>query len=132
MTDDLNVYSVYRIVREAIAMIDRDGLDAVTMRSPGNRMGVVPMALYRHVYGREDLLEGIVESLVDEVEVGPEGGLDAEDGWQALLQWLAHSVRQIAVEHPAIFPLIATRHPTAPWLSHHQPYSRVAGGGPHR
>lgn len=105
-----------RVLREAIEMIDRDGLEAVTMRSLGARIGVAPMALYRHVNGREDLLEGVVETLVDEVQVDPEGRLGGSDGWQALLQWLAHSVRQVAVEHPAIFPLIATRHPAAPWL----------------
>ena len=105
-----------RIVREAIEMIDRDGLGTVTMRALGARMDVVPMALYRHVNGREDLLEGVVDTLVDEVQVEPGGPLGADDGWQALLQWLAHSVRRIAIDHPAIFPLIATRHPAAPWL----------------
>ncbi|MEO7422004.1 MAG: TetR/AcrR family transcriptional regulator [Ornithinibacter sp.] len=105
-----------RILREAIEMIDRDGLQAVTMRSLGARMDVAAMALYRYVNGREDLLEGVVQTLVDEVHVDPEGNLGPHDGWQALLQWLAHSVRQVAVEHPAIFPLIATRHPAAPWL----------------
>jgi len=38
------------------------------------------------------------------------------DGWQAYLQWLAHGVRALAREHPRVFPLIATRHPAAPWL----------------
>ena len=38
------------------------------------------------------------------------------DGWQAYLQWLAHGVRQLVQEHPHAFPLIATRHPAAPWL----------------
>ena len=36
--------------------------------------------------------------------------------WQGYLQGLAHAVRRIAVEHPAAFPLVATRHPAAPWL----------------
>ncbi|MDF3050685.1 MAG: tetR 7, partial [Pseudonocardia sp.] len=36
--------------------------------------------------------------------------------WQAYLQWLAHGVRALAREHPNVFPLIATRHPAAPWL----------------
>ena len=105
-----------RILRQAIDMIDRDGLEAVTMRSLGTAMGVVPMAIYRHVNGREDLLEGVVQTLVDEVQVDPDGKLGPDEGWQAILQWLAHSVRQIAVDHPSIFPLIATRHPAAPWL----------------
>lgn len=104
------------IIGEAIALIDEDGLQALTMRSLGSRLGVEAMALYRYVNGREALLEGVVDTLVDQIQVDPDGRLGPTDGWHGLLQWLAHSVRQIAVEHPLIFPLIATRHPAAPWL----------------
>ena len=37
-------------------------------------------------------------------------------GWQGYLQTLAHAVRRIALDHPGTFPLVATRHPAAPWL----------------
>ena len=104
------------IVDEAIAMIDAEGLERLTMRSLGQRLGVDPMAVYRYVNGREDLLEGVVEHLVEQIQVDPSGSLGPADGWQGLLQWLAHSVRTIALEHPRIFPLVATRHPAAPWL----------------
>ncbi len=104
------------IIAEAIEMIDRDGLESLTMRSLGARLGVEAMALYRYVNGREDLLDGIVASLVDQIQVDPDGRLGPTDGWQGLLQWLAHSVRKVAVDHPVIFPLVATRHPSAPWL----------------
>jgi AcrR family transcriptional regulator len=104
------------IVQEAIAAIDEDGLTSLTMRSLGHRLGVEAMALYRYVNGREDLLEGVVDSLVDRVKVEPDGRGDPLDGWQAVLQLLAHSVRTTAVEHPKVFPLMATRHPSAPWL----------------
>ena len=104
------------IVREAIAAIDEDGLNSLTMRSLGHRLGVEAMALYRYVNGREDLLEGVVDELVDRIRVDPEGRSDPLDGWQAVLQLLSHSVREIAVAHPQVFPLMATRHPSAPWL----------------
>ncbi len=104
------------IIDEAVAMIDEVGLDALTMRSLGGRLGVEAMALYRYVNGREDLLEGVVDALVDGISVDPRGALGPSDGWQAFLQWMAHSVRSIAVEHPSVFPLVATRHPAAPWL----------------
>ncbi len=104
------------IVREAIAAIDEDGLSSLTMRSLGHRLGVEAMALYRYVNGREDLLEGVVDDLVDRIRVEPNGRTDPLDGWQAVLQLLAHSVRGIAVQHPRVFPLMATRHPSAPWL----------------
>lgn len=97
-------------------MIDEEGLSALTMRSLGARLSVEAMALYRYVNGREDLLEGVVDALVDQIEVTPDGRLGPDQGWQGLLQWLAHAVRRIATAHPNIFPLIATRHPAAPWL----------------
>lgn len=104
------------ILAEAIAAIDEDGLNTLTMRSLGARLGVEAMALYRYVNGREDLLEGVVESIVEQIRVDPAGRMEPVDGWQGFLQWLAHSVRRVAIEHPTIFPLVATRHPAAPWL----------------
>lgn len=104
------------ILDEAIAAIDENGLVALTMRSLGARLGVEAMALYRYVNGREDLLEGVVDTLVEQIRVDPETRMEPSDGWQAFLQWLAHAVRQVAIDHPVIFPLVATRHPAAPWL----------------
>jgi TetR/AcrR family transcriptional regulator, tetracycline repressor protein len=104
------------ILDEAIAAIDEEGLGTLTMRSLGARLGVEAMALYRYVNGREDLLEGVVDTLVDGIRVPADRTFGPADGWQAYLQWLAHAVRQVALEHPAIFPLVATRHPATPWL----------------
>ena len=104
------------ILDEAITAIDEEGLGALTMRSLGARLGVEAMALYRYVNGREDLLEGVVDTLVDGIRVPPDTVFGPADGWQAYLQWLAHAVRRVALEHPAIFPLVATRHPATPWL----------------
>ena len=102
------------IVDAAIAHLDQRGNLGFTMRDLGNVLGVEAMSLYRYVTGREDLLEAVVTTLLDEVT----GRLnDAPTlSWQAYLQTLAQAFRQIAVDHPQIFPLIATRHPAAPWL----------------
>ena len=106
-----------RIIEKAIEFVDDRGLSALTMRRLGKELGVEAMSLYRYVNGREDLLEGIVDRLVEQLHLRPEDGeLGPVDGWQAYLQWLAHGVRGLAVEHPHVFPLIATRHPAAPWL----------------
>jgi AcrR family transcriptional regulator len=75
------------------------------------------MSLYRYVNGREDLLEGVVDHVVAELHLRRDHEqLHPTNGWQAYLQWLAHAVRALAREHPNVFPLIATRHPAAPWL----------------
>jgi TetR/AcrR family tetracycline transcriptional repressor len=102
------------IVQAALGFLDENGLQGLTMRALGQRLGVGPMALYRYVSGREDLLEAVVASLV----AGLHDDLDDEltGTWQGYLQTLAHAVRKVAVEHYAAFPLIATRHPAAPWL----------------
>ncbi|MBL8926986.1 MAG: TetR/AcrR family transcriptional regulator C-terminal domain-containing protein [Pseudonocardia sp.] len=106
-----------RIVAAAIAFVDRRGLTALTMRRLGTELGVEAMSLYRYVAGRDDLLEGMVDQLVEQLHLDPSGGRPGpDDSWQAYLQWLAHGVRQLVQEHPHAFPLIATRHPAAPWL----------------
>lgn len=98
----------------ALAYIDAHRAQKLTMRSLGAVLDVEAMSLYRHVSGREDLLEGVVAHLLR----GLEDGLDEElsETWQGYLQTFAHAVRRIAVEHPLAFPLVATRHPAAPWL----------------
>ena len=104
------------IVDQAVAIIDASGPGALTMRRLGQELGAEAMALYRYVNGREDLLEAVVDRLVGELRVDPGGQMHPMDGWQAFLQWMAHEVRRLALEHPNAFPLIATRHPAAPWL----------------
>ncbi|GAA2007371.1 TetR/AcrR family transcriptional regulator C-terminal domain-containing protein [Nakamurella flavida] len=104
-----------RILTAAIQLIDEDGLRRLTMRRLGAHLGVEAMALYHHVPGREDLLDGVVESVVDELYDDPEVYLEATD-WQEYLQRLSHGLRRIALKHPKVFPLLATRPPAAPWL----------------
>lgn len=105
-----------RIIEQAVAIIDSAGPTALTMRRLGQDLGVEAMTLYRYVNGREDLLEAVVDRLVGEIRVDPAGNMHPMDGWQAFLQWMAHEVRRLALDHPKAFPLIATRHPAAPWL----------------
>lgn len=104
------------ILNAAISLMDREGAQGLTMRRLGEVLDVEAMSLYHHVNGREDLLEGVVDLLVDRIRVVPDDDADTNHGWQAVLQLLAHEVRDLALAHPKIFPLIATRHPAAPWL----------------
>lgn len=102
------------IITTALAQIDRSGAQGLSMRSLAQELGVEAMSLYRHVHGREDLLEGIVALLMRNLTAE----LDEElaEHWQGFLQAIAHRVRRIAIAHPHAFPLVATRHPAAPWL----------------
>ena len=105
-----------RIVAEAVAFVDAHSLAELTMRRLGQRLGVEAMSLYRYVDGREDLLDAMVEHTLAGLDADPNLRLLPTDGWQAYLQRLAHGVREIALTHPKVFPLVATRHPSAPWL----------------
>lgn len=106
----------HRVLVAAVRFIDENGLDGLTMRRMGAYLGVEGMALYRHVTGREDLLDGVVETVIDGLYADPDILLEPRHGWQDYLHRLAHGVRRIALAHPAVFPLIATRPPEAPWV----------------
>lgn len=56
------------VVREALALIDRDGVDRFSIRRLANQLGVTPMALYNHVNGKRDLLQAVAERVVTEAE----------------------------------------------------------------
>jgi AcrR family transcriptional regulator len=102
------------VVAAAIAHLDQHGNPRFTMRDIGNTLGVEAMSLYRYVNGREDLLDAVVTTLLDGL---PDRLDDAgTQTWQGYLRTLAQAIRQIAVDHPHAFPLLATRDPAAPWL----------------
>jgi TetR/AcrR family tetracycline transcriptional repressor len=104
------------VVRAAIGYADEHGLTSLTMRRLGKVLGVEAMSIYHHVNGREDLLEAMVGTLVADLRTSPAPDTGPAGGWQTLVQQMAHGVRRLAVEHPQLFPLVATRPPAAPWL----------------
>ncbi|WP_029108059.1 TetR/AcrR family transcriptional regulator C-terminal domain-containing protein [Mycobacterium sp. URHD0025] len=104
------------ILDTAIGLIDREGLTKLTMRRLGTACGVEAMALYRYVHSRGDLLTGVVNHIVDRLHTDQLAARRQEDGWQDFLVRLGHGVRQIAIEHPEVFPLVATEAPEAPWV----------------
>ena len=104
-----------KVIGGAISMVDRDGLRELTMRKLGNYLGVEGMALYRYVSGRDGLLDAMVETVIDELYGDPDVLMSSAD-WADYLRRLAHGIRRIALAHPQLFPLIATRPPAAPWV----------------
>ncbi|MFB1299322.1 TetR/AcrR family transcriptional regulator [Mycobacterium sp. pW049] len=104
------------ILDAAISFIDQCGLEKLTMRRLGAACGVEAMALYRYVHSRGDLLTGIVDHVVDRLYTDQLAARRQEDGWQDYLLRLAHGVRQVALDHPQLFPLLATAAPEAPWV----------------
>ena len=105
-----------RTLAAAVRFIDERGLADLTMRRLGSELGVEAMSMYRYVPGREELLDGIVETIVAELYADPDVLQAPQDGWQDFLQRLAHGIRRVALAHPKAFPLVASRPPEAPWL----------------
>ncbi|WP_197026043.1 TetR/AcrR family transcriptional regulator C-terminal domain-containing protein [Nocardioides sp. URHA0020] len=105
-----------RIVDAAVAFIDEHGLPSLTMRRLGEELGVEAMALYRYVPGREDLLDAVVGQIIEQMQRDDDVVDAPQHGWQDFLQRMAHGVRRIALDHPRVFPLVASRPPEAPWL----------------
>ncbi|GAA1164822.1 TetR/AcrR family transcriptional regulator C-terminal domain-containing protein [Nocardioides aquiterrae] len=108
--------SVERVVTAAVEFIDEQGLAGLTMRRLGETLGVEAMSLYRYVAGREKLLDAVVESITAQLDDDPEVLQEPRDGWQDFLVRLAHGVRRVALSHPKVFPLVASRPLEAPWL----------------
>ncbi len=105
-----------RILDAAVVIMDGQGLQGLTMRSVGRQLGVEAMALYRYVPSRDDLLDGIVERVIDELYADPLVHLEPDGSWQEYLVRLGRGVRRMALAHPQVFPLVATRPPSAPWV----------------
>ena len=96
------------VLAAALRLADEQGLDAVTMHAVAKRLGVTPMALYRHVDDKNALLDGLVELLLTE-QPRPRGGR-----WDERLVALAAGIRETARRHPAVFPLLLTRPAVTP------------------
>jgi AcrR family transcriptional regulator len=97
------------IVDAAMAIADKGGLDAVSMRTVAERVGVTPMALYRHFDGKVALLDGMVERLV--ISLQPER---LTGTWDERLTALAHAYRGVAQRHPWSAQLLFSRPSVTP------------------
>jgi AcrR family transcriptional regulator len=99
-----------QILLAALAVADEEGLDAVSMRSVAERVGVSAMALYPHVGSKEALLDGLVDILLAELPVAEVAG---DDPWTRLTS-LAHELRALARRHPSAFGLLLSRPSVTP------------------
>jgi AcrR family transcriptional regulator len=96
----------------ALEVVDRDGLSGLSMRRLGAELGVEAMALYRYASGKDALLDGLVEAFFLELEKGLGGGPadePAPTGWRDELHRIALAAHAVALRHPHVVPLLATR-----------------------
>lgn len=98
-----------RILRAAMQLADRHGIDAVSMRKLGQALRVEAMSLYKHVVDKEDILDGLADLVMREVDL-PAGDID----WRASLRRTAISVHEALVRHPWAAPVLETRRTPGP------------------
>ncbi|MEV0390085.1 TetR/AcrR family transcriptional regulator [Nonomuraea sp. NPDC050643] len=118
--------SLDRIVRAAIGLADAEGLDGLSMRKVADRLGFTTMSLYRHVPGRDQLVDLMLDEVMGEhPEAAPEGG------WRARLESVARQAWQIRTRHPWIAEVRGTRHLPGPNGVAHYDYmlSTLTGTG---
>lgn len=92
------------ILEAALALVDREGASSLTMRRLGHELGVRAMSLYSHIAGRDELLDGLSEIMVEAL---PHRA--AEVDWRRAIEGLAHGIRTTAKQHPDAFRLVGMR-----------------------
>ena len=92
------------VLATALELIDRDGVDALSMRRLAAALGRDPMILYRHAPGKAALLDGVVETVLAQLHVDP-----ADPDWTGQLRAIGRSYRSLALAHPNVVPLLVTR-----------------------
>jgi AcrR family transcriptional regulator len=99
-----------RVVAEALTIIAAEGAQALSMRALAARLGVVPGALYRHVRGKEQLYDLILDAVLGEVDCQT----DPAAPWAARVTTLAGRLRAVLENHPGTAALLKTRDPLSP------------------
>ena len=104
-----------RVLRAALALLDRGGMESLTMRRLGQELGVEAMALYRHVANKDDIVDGMVDLVFSEIELPP-----VEANWKTAMRKRANSVREALSRHRWAIGLMESRSNPGPAnLRHH-------------
>jgi AcrR family transcriptional regulator len=93
-----------RVLVAAMALADERGLDALSMRQLAQELGVVPMALYRHVANKDELLDGLVDAVVGEIDPP-----DLTSDWKSAVRSRILSARAAVLRHPWARRLMESR-----------------------
>ena len=94
-----------RIIEAAVRLMDREGLEAVTMRRLGRELGVEAMSLYNHVADKDTLLRGILARVLADFELPQGPDLD----WIERVRQMARTFRELLLRHPGVIPLLSEK-----------------------
>jgi AcrR family transcriptional regulator len=93
-----------RVLHAAVSLADEAGIDAVSMRNLARELGVVPMALYKHVGNKDELIDGMVDVVIGEIDPPV-----TETDWATAVRQRILSARRALLRHPWSFRVIASR-----------------------
>jgi AcrR family transcriptional regulator len=93
-----------RILATAVELADRDGVESLSMRRLANELDVVPMALYKHVANKEEMLDGMLDLVVAEIDPPR-----TETDWKTAIRERILSARRTLLRHPWASRVIETR-----------------------
>jgi AcrR family transcriptional regulator len=103
-----------RVIQAAVALADASGFESMSMRKLAEDLGAAPMALYRHVANKEDLLDGMVDIVFSEVDF-PSRSAD----WKSAMRERGISVREALRRHPWAIGRMESRMSPGPASAQH-------------
>jgi AcrR family transcriptional regulator len=93
-----------KILRAAVRLADKGGIDAISMRKLAQSLGVEAMSLYNHVANKDEVLDGITDLVVGEIALPQRGG-----DWKEAMRARARSAHEVVLRHPWSTMLIVSR-----------------------
>ena len=93
-----------RVLAAALELVDRDGIEGLSMRRLAAALGRDPMTVYRHSPNKAALLDGVAETVLAQLHIDP-----TDEDWAAQLRTVARDYRRLALAHPHVVPLLVTR-----------------------
>jgi AcrR family transcriptional regulator len=97
------------VLRAAVALADEQGIESLKMRELGLRLGVEAMSLYNHVDNKDDILDGMVDLVVSEIDLPPDAV-----GWREAMRCRAISAQAVYSRHPWASALMDSRTSSGP------------------
>ena len=101
------------MISAAVVLADEGGIESLSMRNLAQELGVVPMALYKHVANKEELLDGMVDVVFGEVKIR------SESAWRTAMRERAISMREALLRHRWAIGLMESGTPGPANLRHH-------------
>jgi len=93
-----------RVLRAAVALADTSGIASLSMRKLGQALGVEAMSLYNHVSNKDEILDGIVDLAIGEIELPAAG-----EHWKQAMRRRAESAHEVLLRHPWASGLLESR-----------------------